>query len=219
MSNFAKGRTIWAAVSLLAVSTLAWLPVQAQTPYVTSEVLLEGGVAMPEGDLGSAFHWFEPGKMGLGAETGYEVGFRFRYYFSRTMAASGSFHYVDFANFLGSDEIGGFEVATSILRYAIDLNLYMAPERASIRPFIILGAVLNNNRYRDYDDYDQSYYKTSIFSLGGAGGIGLRMGIFEISGIYNYNRFQTVRLDPEGMKKEYDWDYIMVQAAFAFPTY
>jgi len=218
MSTKAKGQTMWVAAILLGATMLTWSPASAQH-YTTSEVLLEGGVALPEGDLGADFHWFDLTKKGLGAETGYEVGFRFRYYFSPVMATSGSFHYVDFANFLGSDDVGGFEVATSVLRYALDLHLYMAPQRAVIRPFLVVGGVLNNNRYKDFDDNDQSYYKTSIFALGAAGGAGLRMGIFEISAVYNYNRFTTVRLDPEGRKMDYNWDYIMVQAGFAFPTY
>jgi hypothetical protein len=217
MNIFATGRNLWVGTGLVVLVLMAGAPALAQHGAV-SEVLLEGGVSEPRMDLADS--WYSPTGKGFGAETGYEVGFRFRYFASPSVALSPSFHFVDFANFLDVDNDGyGFEVQTSILRYSMDLQLFMGTNHAKLRPFISVGAVLNNNRYQDYSDSDMTTYKTNVYALGGAAGGGFRAGIFEISVLYNYNRFSTVRLDPEGLKRTYNWDYLSVIAGFSFPTY
>ncbi len=217
MSRCIDSRRLCVAASLLALAMVSWSPAAAQQGAV-SEVLLEGGVVEPRGDLGDS--WFAPSGKGFGAETGYEIGFRFRYFASPALALAPSFHYVDFANFTSVDNDGfGFEVRTSILRYAMDLQLFTGTYRSQLRMFFVLGAVLNNNRYQDYSDFDRTSYKTSVYSLGGAAGGGFRAGIFEIYALYNYNRFTTVRLDPDGLERNYNWDYVSVRAAISFPTY
>jgi len=217
MNIYATGRYLLAGMGFVILVLMAGAPASAQHGSM-SEVLLEGGVAEPRGDLADS--WYSPTGRGFGAETGYEVGFRFRYFATPAVALSPSFHFVDFANFMSVDNDGyGFEVQTSILRYSMDMQLFMGTNYAKLRPFFSVGAVLNNNRYRDFTEFDNSDYKANVYSLGGAAGGGFRAGIFEISVIYNFNRFTTVRLDPDGLKRTYNWDYLSVMAGFSFPTY
>lgn len=180
------------------------------------EVLLEGGIANPLGDLGDG--WFTTVK-GFGAETGYEVGLRFRYFMTPKWALAPAFHYVEFGNFNGIDQVqGAIQVETSLLRYGVDLQLFLPENRRFVRPFLSGGLGLCHNRYKDVLETDLSFFETSINTLAFSFGGGLRVGEFEISGIYTLNRFSTRRFSEGLIDEDYNWDYFVVRAGFAFPT-
>jgi hypothetical protein len=218
----AKSRLLL-AFGAFALALTIWTTADARrAPDV--EILLEGGVAFPYGDLGD--DWFGTLK-GAGAETGYEIGGRVRYFFSPELALAPAFHFVDFGDFASvAEDLGPFEVSTSVLRYGMDLQ-YFFPTRGrmgrrhAVRPFLNAGAGLYNNRYRDeVHETDQAltFYETSINSYGVALRGGMRVGDFEWSIIYHINRFDTVRLSDTGFKEDYNWDFLIVRAGFAFPT-
>jgi hypothetical protein len=185
---------------------------------------MEGGVAVPapDSDLGGDHTLIFNEGNGIGAETGYEVGIRFRHFPTRHLGVSASFHYDDFGDYLAVNGPGGYPVTvkTSILRYGADMHLYLGGPRNIMRPFLTGGASLTRNRYEDEteDPVAAGIYKTSINTLGLSYGIGARFGDLEFTVIYNYNRFKTVRLTGSATKEQYNWDYIVFRAAFAFPT-
>jgi hypothetical protein len=188
-----------------------------------AEVLVEGGVSFPYGDLGDDY--FGTLK-GMGAETGFEIGARVRYFFSPEMALAPAFHYIDFGDFTGvASELGAFQISTSAMRYGMDLQYFLPTRgrsvRYEVRPYLSAGAGLYHNRYRDEAEetsLSYTFYEAGINSLGFALGGGLRVGDFEWSIVYHINRFETVRLSDGGLKEDYNWDFLIVRAGFAFPT-
>ncbi len=188
------------------------------------EVLIEGGVSLPAGDLDRPFGLLD-GAKGLGAETGYEIGARFRYWFGDGLAISPAFHYVDFGDFSAYDEqLGPYQVGASILRYGADLQVFLPGDERRLRLYLTGGAGLYHNRYRDEltEDpnlgYDYSYSEQSFDALGFSFGGGLRMADFEVSAVYHVNRFETARLLAGSAKEKFDWDFISVRFGLAFPT-
>jgi hypothetical protein len=222
MSRWAKEGKIFCVMVALALTLMVGTSVDARrAPEV--EVLLEGGVAFPYGDLGDDYFGTE---FGSGAETGYEIGGRVRYFFSPEMALAPAFHFTDFGNFVGIAEgLGAFEISTSVIRYGMDLQYFLPTRyqrsRHQVRPFLNAGAGLYRNRYRDEleeTDLEFSFYEASINTFGVTLGGGLRIGDFEWSVIYHVNRFETVRLSDTGLKENYNWDFLVMRAGFAFPT-
>jgi hypothetical protein len=210
-----QGLRLLAAAGLLGLAVLS-APGTSAARSPGSEVLLEGGFAGPLGDLGDDY--FTTVK-GLGAETGYEVGLRFRYFLTREWALAPAFHYVEFGDFNGIDPgLGTLQVETSVLRYGVDLQYFFPGRRQQLRPFLSGGLGLCRNRYEDFLQEDQSFFETSINALGLSLGGGLRVGDFEFSAIYTLNRFETRRFSSGLEKQEFDWDWFVVRAGFAFPT-
>ncbi len=211
-----SGRCAWFAIAgILALVGLAG-PREGIAREFGGEVLLEGGIANPLGDLGDG--WFTTVK-GFGAETGYEVGLRFRYFMTPTWALAPAFHYVEFGKFNGIDpDQGPIQVETSVLRYGVDLQFFLPESGRFVRPFLTGGLGLCRNRYKDILEGDLSFFETSINTLAFSFGGGLRVGEFEISGVYTLNRFSTRRFSEGLIDEDYDWDYFVVRAGFAFPT-
>jgi len=207
----------WILLGLTLLIVVALAPTAlASRYYYESEVLLEGGAALPGGDL--VDDWFDTAK-GFGAETGYEVGFRYRQFISPNLALSPSFHYVDFGNFTAEVEgLGAIIVATSILRYGLDLQYCTASRQGRPRLFFSGGAALCRNRYRD-DSENLVPYSASVNALCYAAGGGIRLGEFEVGAYYNFNPFSTAKFSNELVKQDYNWDYLVVRAAMAFPTH
>ncbi|MFH1844897.1 MAG: hypothetical protein ABIF77_17030 [bacterium] len=211
-------RKRWVLLGLTLLIVLALVPnVLASRYFYESEVLLEGGVALPGGDL--VDDWTDIEKQGFGAETGYEVGLRYRQFVSPNLALSPSFHYVDFGNFATETATqGAIIVATSILRYGLDVQYFTAAGQGRPQLFLSGGAALCRNRYRD-DSEISGVYTAPVNALCFAAGGGIRLGDFEVGAYYNINRFDSVRLDYQGRKLSYNWDYLVVRAALAFPTH
>jgi hypothetical protein len=201
------------AMALAGGGTSAW----AARPHILpeAEVLVEGGVGFPYGDLGDDY-WNTI--KGAGAETGYEVGLRFRYFATPEIAIAPAFHYVDYGDFIGSDEVGTARiVSTATLCYTVDMQIFLTTRDAMTRPFLSAGAGLYRNRFHDEQEGDASYFEESFNALGFSFGGGLRIDQFEFGVYYNVNRFDTVRLWSDA--QSYDWDFLSARVGFAFPTY
>jgi hypothetical protein len=215
MSKCAGGWKLFLALGAMTVVVMSGNPAAASR-YPVGEVLLEGGVAFPYGDLGDDY-FNTP--LGLGAEGGFEVGLRYRHFFSRTWAVSPAFHYVEFGDFVGVDGDNGLiEISESVLRYGVDLQYFPPHRRRSLHPFFTAGVSMTRNRHRvdfiDFAEYLEEPFNTLALALGG----GLRVGNFEGSLIYHVNRFETARLFETDAKEQYNWDYLVVRIGLAFPT-
>jgi hypothetical protein len=187
----------------------------APPPY---QLVLEGGAAIPFGDLGDDF---EGTLKGLGAGTGYEIGGRFRYYANSTLAIGPSFHYADFGDWDGilDDEFGvaAYSVRTSSYRYGLDVQQFIGSDRAGPRFYVTIGAAVINNRYEDWVQ-DSGTFQTSSTNLAATAGAGLAIGPMELSAVWHYNPVDNRNLPRAGgvTDTSYDWSYLVVRAGIAF---
>lgn len=186
-------------------------------PFQTeNRVVIEGALALPYGDLNDNF---EDTDMGFGAENGFMVGFRYRYFLSPTVSISPSFHFVDFADFNGvHPEVEEFNIGTSSMRYSVEL-MVMSPYRSfgKPRPFLAMGAGIYRNRvqgfYNDYfNDLDES-----VNSLGLSFRGGFQMSGFELSLVYNLNRFNTWHFHEAYNRPRYNWDTLETRVGWVVP--
>ena len=182
----------------------------------SSQVVVEGGLAIPYGDLSDDF---ENTRLGFGASNGYELGFRLRLHLSQTFSISPSFHFVDFGNYNGvSEEVGDFRVPSSSLRYGVEF-MVMSPYRSpgKLRPFLAAGVGLFRNRVQGfYHSYIQAIDESvSTFGVSVRGGVQI-IG-FEFSLVYNVNRFDTWHFYRSDVSEHYNWDSITARAGWIIP--
>ena len=208
------------SMTAMTPAAMAQRPRQSGQPVnpPRNQLVFEGGFVSPLGDLKDDY--FDSDK-GLNAENGYELGARFRHFLNPYLAVSPSFQYVKFgeysdvADFDGYGENLGFQINTSIYRYAFELQSFLSPVRSQMRMYFTLGISLNNNRY---EDLLEGYYpyKHNTLSLGAAAGVGLTFGPIELSGVYNYNRFETDGLPTVSGTSIHNWDYFALRVGLAF---
>jgi len=187
----------------------------------TFEFVCEGGLAQPTGTQADPF-----GEGGYGAGTGYELGVRLRQYVSGNFSVSPAFHYVAFGSSRGIDNFPegpnlGYQVATSLYRYSLDLQFWLGDPGAAVRPFLTGGVALAHNRYRDSLQYYNDF-RTSMNGPSWTAGLGFKMGVLEITGAYVGNRFDTANLQPAGAAdgtRSYNWDYAILSVGLAFGAY
>jgi len=182
------------------------------------DLVLEGGVAVPYGDLGADF--FGTAK-GAGAETGYDVGVRFRQRWPSGWALSPSFHYENFGDFVGLfDAAAGtdIKVSTSIYRWEVAVQYFFPTSESEIQPFVTVGPGLYVNRYRDQLSTERHSVLNTFNAFGVSLGGGIRVSWFELAAEYHLNYFSTARLPGSDVfSTSYDWNYLTVTAGFALP--
>lgn len=181
------------------------------------EIVLEGGAALPFGDLGDDYL---DTPLGFGAESGYDVGVRFRVTWPSGWALAPSIHYQDFGDFAYGDGDALYEIKTSIVRYGLDAQYLFESRRGGPQPFLSMGLALCHNRYRDEDvsASDASWYEAASDALAFGFGGGIKIDTFELSATYTVNRFESARLIEFGMPTDYNWDTFVVRAGFALPA-
>ena len=198
-------------------------PVYYKAPS-SHEFLLEGGLAEPMGDQADDLYLVSDdpaaSKLGLGQGTGYELGFRFREYLSEYFAVSPAFHYIRMGTATGVIDYDGSEnlaysVRASTYKYGLDFHAFMGGPGSSFRPFLTGGVALAHNIYRDELQY-KGVYKTSVNAPAYSAGLGFKMKNIELVGEYTYNRFDSANLPPDEGPMNYNWDYVVIRAAFSF---
>ena len=187
---------------------------QTASPF---QIVFEGGAALPYGDLGDDFVGTSKG---LGADTGYELGGRLRYYVSPMTTVGPTFHYANFGDWddVFTDEFGlaAYSVRTSVYRYGLDIQQFFVDPGRNVRPYLTVGAVFCHNRYVDWVQDDGTFETSSnnlAFGLGG----GVAMGPMELSVVYTYNPADNRDLPrAEGvLDTEADWSYLAVRVGIA----
>jgi hypothetical protein len=191
-------------------------PVTSYTAAAPYEFVLEAGAVLPYGDLGDDFVGTAKG---LGAGTGYEIGARFRYFATATLAVGPSFHYADFGDWEDVDPDEGFAYAlrTSLYRYGLALQQFIGSDPAALRLYLTVEAALIHNRYEDWDQ-DLGTFWTSSNNLAVGAGLGLYLGRMELSAVYTHNPVENRQLPvAEGVEdRDFDWSYLAVRFGFAF---
>lgn len=185
-----------------------------------NEFVLEGGLALPFGDLSDEY-WTTD--VGMEAGAGYELGFRYRYYVAPRWALSPSFHYVRFGTYEGygdfpeGDDLG-FYIRGSLYRYALDGQYFFGNPLDPAQFYLTGGIALSHNIYRDELQY-YGVYKTAMDTASFNLGAGAKFGFLELSGTYHFNRFSTSKITTGPAKVDYNWDYAILSLGFAFGRY
>lgn len=179
------------------------------------EVVMEGGLALPGGNLGAELFSEDAA---LGAETGYMLGLRVRFYLSRGLTVAPAFAYTEFGDYDGLDTGGDvFTIVCRTLRYGVDFVYIKPGPFKRVRPFVGLGAALVRNKYREEYLGDETFYKASLNSFAWSVQAGLRWRDWEVSVDYELNRFSTARFLPTGGEVDYDWSHVVLRFGFALP--
>lgn len=187
-------------------------------PVHQGEVLLEGGLALPLGDLGAGF---ANTQRGMGAERGFLIGLRLNFYPERRLILSPSFHYLEFGDHDGTDALGDrFSIQALGLRYGLDL-LYLVPDRGQrVRPFLGAGAAILRNKYHEiYEGEEATEYKATVHSLAWSLQMGARIGSLDVALIYEVNRFETSKLSFSGERLPYHWHSLLLRAGYTLPRF
>jgi len=202
-----------AAYALLIVVLAAPSAFAADRPH--NQVIVEFGVAIPYGDAGQDYTETE---LGFGATSGLELGFRWRYHFSEAWSLSPAFHFIDYRNFNSTDDvIGDFRISTSSLRYTVELARQFGRDGDSVRPFAAVSGGLYRNRIIGYNKTFSEPFDESVNSLGVAGRVGVQIDMFELSAMYNFNRFSSWRYFQTGEEVDYNFDNLTVRAGWIIP--
>jgi hypothetical protein len=184
-----------------------------------SQLVFEAGAAMPLGDLGDDF---ETTDQGLDAGTGYQLGLRYRYFVVGNLAVSPAFHYSNFGDDKGTyDDNGfarGYEVATSVYRYGVDLQQFFGSADAPLRAYVSAGVALYHNRYWDLEE-GLGTFETASNSLGFAAGAGVVLGPIELSGSYDLDRTSNDDLPSASGADDFNWDQVTARVGFVVSSF
>lgn len=180
------------------------------------EFVLEGGLVQPAGDQADDFWTTETG---FDAGLGYQLGVRVRQFVGEDFSVAPAFHWTSFGAADGVGDFGadgrlGYRLETSVIRYGLDLQMYLGEPGGDARPFVTGGLALLHNRYRDEVEGGDPF-ETSVNSPGFSLGGGLRLDNLELSAEYNWNRFTTGNLSADGLDLDYNWDYLVVRVGVA----
>jgi opacity protein-like surface antigen len=191
-----------------------------QAPASGNELVFEGGLAEPLGDLKDSFWKTETG---LEAGTGYELGLRYRHYAGPGWAVSPAFHYVRFGSYAGVGDFPegdglGFNIEASQYRYGLDFQVFMGSPAAEARPYLTGGVALAHNIYRDRLQ-GWGEFREAVNNPAFNAGVGVKINFLEISGAYHFNRFSTSKFTSGPDKVDFNWDYAVFRVGFAFGRY
>lgn len=180
-----------------------------------SQVIVEFGYVIPFGDLADDFSTTEKG---FGIKSGFEMGFGWRYHFSGSLAIYPSFHFVDYKNFSGeNDEIGAYRIKPTTLQYGLELLFFLMDEDTTFRPFVAGSVAICRNRTEGYYKTWEKAFDASVNNLGFGFRAGLQVVGFELSAVYNVNRFDTWRFFNTGYDEDYVWDNLVFRVGWIIP--
>ena len=181
-----------------------------------NRLVLEGGLLQPRGDLGADF---DETFLGLGADTGYEAGFRFRLPMTPAFSISPGFHFVDFQSHVLTDAAEQ-EFKTEALSYRFTLEFMLMPhcEGASARPFLAVAGGLYRNRVVGfYDDPTAEERNSSVNSFGYSVRGGFAVGNYEVSFVAHRNRVETLQFFQTESRESYCWNNMGVRVGYLLP--
>jgi hypothetical protein len=180
------------------------------------EVLLEGGPVVPLGDLGSGFRYTS---QGFGAELGYAIGLRTRFFVTRTLSVAPSFTYIEFGDHDGIDADGNvFKIRPTALRYGLDFAWIGPPSVGAVRPLVGVGLAVTRNRYRDEDRESETFFEAGVNALVPSVALGLRWGGLEAAVQHEFDRFTTGRFFSDLVPRDLDWDHVLIRFAYVLPA-
>ncbi len=202
---------VWTLLLLFSGASMA-----LAGPGEPGRILVEVGLAMPYGDLNDNF---EETPRGLGAENGYELGFRYRFHLSPSFSVSPGFHFVDYQNFDGvHPEVDIYSVQATALRYTVEFMVKSAAKpEGGLRPFLAAGVGLSRNRaqgyLRDFTEESDEAANALVWTFRG----GMQLGNFELGMVYIVNRFDSWHIHDSDVREKYNWDTVCLRAGWILP--
>lgn len=179
------------------------------------QVVVEGGWAIPYGNLGQDFH---ATPLGFGASSGFEAGFRIRYYISPSFSISPAFHFLNPGDFASESEVfGEYSLQANSYRYTVELMLAQPEPRLGFQPFLAGGMGLYRNRYQGFTKPFVQEFDRSVNTLGFSVRAGVLVRGFELSWVYNFNRFSSYQFFDGNQEYDYNWDNMTLRIGWVIP--
>ena len=179
------------------------------------EVLMEGGLALPVGNLGAELLSEDAA---MGGEAGFMLGLRVRIYLSRVFSLAPVFSYTEFGDYDGrdaNDEV--FTILARVLRYGVDATFIKPGSFKRVRPYVGAGAAFVRNKYSEESVEAETFYADGLNGIAWSLQAGLRWRDWELAAEYQRNTFSTARFLPTGIVADYDWSQVTVRVAYALP--
>jgi len=179
------------------------------------QVIVEGGLAVPHGNLGEDFH-ADP--LGFGATRGFEAGFRARFHLTSWLSLSPGFHFLNPGDFSSeNDEIGEYNVQANGYRYTVELMVATNNPILGLQPFVAAGGGLYRNRFQGFTKPLVQQFDRSVNTLGYSARVGVRAGSFEFSYLYHFNRFNSYQFFAGDDGHDYNWDNMTLRLGWIIP--
>jgi len=191
-------------------------PAEANLGFRRLEIVMEGGLAIPLGDLPDSP---ENTLEGMGAELGYTLGVRLRFFLNKSLTLAPSFTYTEFGDhdgYIGSEI---YHINSRILRYGLDL-VYVAPGgHNTIRPFVGIGGAFVRNKYREENETLETFYEAGVNGISWAILAGFRLANWDLTFHYDLNKFTTSQFiyPPEDL--DYNWTNLSLRIGYILPRF
>jgi hypothetical protein len=185
--------------------------------YRRAEVFMEAGAAFPRGHLNDDF---ATTNQGFGADTGFQLGVRVRFYVNRSFSLAPVVSYTEFGAYEGITADGdAFLVQGKVIRYGADVAWTMPGRWTSIRPILGAGAAFVRNKYYEEFTDDETFYKAGVNNLAWSLLVGLRWRAWELSLDVQINEFSTSLFFPTAEPYDYVWNHVVLRLGYALPAY
>jgi hypothetical protein len=185
--------------------------------YRRAEVFMEAGAAFPRGHLDNDF---PTTNQGYGADTGFQLGVRVRFYLNRSFSLAPVVSYTEFGAYEGATADGDeFLVQAKVIRYGADFAWIMPGGWTSIRPILGAGAAFVRNKYYEEFIDDETFYKAGVNNLAWSLLVGLRWRAWELSLDVQINEFSTSLFFPTAEPYDYVWNHLVLRLGYALPAY
>ena len=204
-----------AVACLLAASTTqAATPVPSLTavPAGGGRLLLEGGWAVPLGDLDDRL---DATPRSAGARPGFELGLRWRLGLDTVWSVAPSLHFLGYGDAKGLGDDGEDSLAPGSLRYGVEL--LAASAREGLQPFVGLEPCIVHSRLKGPGKDHITLMDASSTGLRLSARAGGRPGAHEISIVYHVNRFRSYAFFPDLSEKSFNWDTIVLRIGWHLP--
>jgi hypothetical protein len=191
--------------------------VPADTSQARLEISLEGAFVTPAADLPASFRHTE---RGFSAGPGYALGLRARWFAGPSFVISPAFHFVKLGEHEDYDDAGDrFHIATSMVRFGLDVFYQAHGTFFQWRPFVGAGVELVQNRYQERFDVDETSYEATENVVGPRLHAGVRRGDFEFALSLHWSRFATPRFFFTGKETDYRWDTAQLVVGYTLPRF
>lgn len=182
-----------------------------------AEVLIETGLAMPLGDLAAGYRNTQ---RGMGAELGYLIGLRLRFYPAPYLVLAPHFNYVEFGDYDGTNTSGQpFAITVRTLRYALDVQYVISDRDRTLRPFVGAGAAFLRNTYQEASEAAGTEFRAGVHSLAWSLGAGVRLTDWEFAVHYEVNHFRTTQFSHAALDQRHAWNSLRLRVSYQFPRW
>lgn len=188
------------------------IPDETAIPPGGGRLLLEGGWAVPLGDLADGL---DDTPRGSGSRPGFELGLRWRFPLTPAWSVAPSLHFLGYGDATGLGADGEESLAPTSLRYGVELLLKST--RDGHRPFVGLTPCVVRSRLKGPGKDHLTLVNASSNGLGLSARAGIQSGNFEVSAVYHVNRFRSYGFFPILSEQSFNWDTVVLRLGWHLP--